>query len=633
MPKFDHSREEFLILFAEIFFSLACFAFLYLIELSLYLKLILAFVIISFLWVCAFWVFKNWERRQDLLSSQRDLESKRYLELTELANQICQTSLSFKKGADFSTKIVLFFKELFNSDRFLFFAKKGNAYKIVTASNVRLPGGRRLLFKQNSEFICTLKSLEELSDLEFIHSIKIPRTFKCMQKENEFNSAIPLRTDLNLWGFVLLKSNQRLAPAEQKLANLVFNRLALNLQKEDLLEKLNGIEKQSAMSLNRSRSDLEILNKDVKRKVFDLNAILGMVNNLYSIPEEEGLFSSFAKMIEDHLEARSILVMLPEDKTDDIVVKLSVGTESANIADLRIEKGKSLYSWIKNEKELWSLYDMRKLSEDEVLRRLLRVGFQIGAKLSFTRERFGLVLLGGKSDGSKYREIELQILAILVSMVGITYRNIRYYKTIEELSYTDSMTGLYNYRYFYKRLTEEVFRAKRFDRKLALVIFDIDDFKIYNDTYGHQAGDQVLKQLGELLSLTIRSIDVVSRYGGEEFCVIMPESDQDECFKFMERLREAIVNHSFKDENKRHEHNITVSLGGAIYPHDAHTVDRIIYCADMALLTAKSLGKNKSVMYADRDAASKAGLSTGEPVKILDSMIYGEQTDASKGQD
>jgi diguanylate cyclase (GGDEF)-like protein len=167
------------------------------------------------------------------------------------------------------------------------------------------------------------------------------------------------------------------------------------------------------------------------------------------------------------------------------------------------------------------------------------------------------------------------------------------------------MTGLYNYRYFYKRFTEEVFRAKRFSRKLALVIFDIDDFKIYNDTYGHQAGDFLLKQLGELLSLTVRSIDVVSRYGGDEFCVIMPESDQDECFKFMERLRKAIMSYSFKDESVGQEHNVTVSLGGAIYPHDARTVDRIIYCADMALLKAKSLERNKSVMYGEQMVTSK----------------------------
>jgi diguanylate cyclase (GGDEF)-like protein len=80
----------------------------------------------------------------------------------------------------------------------------------------------------------------------------------------------------------------------------------------------------------------------------------------------------------------------------------------------------------------------------------------------------------------------------------------------------------------------------------------------------------------------------------------MPESDQEECLKFMERLRKSIMNSAFNDEYRKQEHNITISLGGAIYPYDARSVDRLIYCADMALLKAKSGGKNKSVMYQEK---------------------------------
>jgi diguanylate cyclase (GGDEF)-like protein len=608
------TKKELFLLFMGTFVSSALFAFLFLIDLPLYLKLISAFLIIFFLWGWGFWIFRRKEKKCDLLIKEQDIRSKRFLELTELATQVCQASLFPKKGAGLSPKIVFFFKEFLDSDKFLLFVKKGNIYQMITASDVPLFEHRKLFFKSNSEFVSVLKSTEGVCDLGFLESVKVPLTFKTLQKGHGFNLVIPLRTDLDLWGFVLLKippeaglkSDKKLAPAEQGIANIIFNQLALNLQKEDLWVRLTDMDKKLTTNLSRFRSDLSILNKDSKRKIFDLHAVLGMVNNLYSILEEERLFLLFSKMMQDHLGAKSVLIMLPEEKTGDIVAKYSFGAQLGNLADLKIEKGKGLYGWIKNTKELWSLYDMRKLSEEEkVLKRLLGEGLQIGAKLSFTQDRFGLVLLGEKSDGSKYRQIDLGILAILISMVVITYKNIKHYKTIEELSYTDSMTGLYNYRYFYKRLTEEVFRAKRFSRKLALVIFDIDDFKVYNDTYGHQAGDCVLKQLGELLSLTVRSIDVVSRYGGEEFCVIMPESDQDECFKFMERLRKAIMNYSFKDENLKHEHNITVSLGGAIYPHDAHTVDRTIYCADMALLKAKSLGRNKSVMYDEEVVAVK----------------------------
>ncbi|MFH2057243.1 MAG: GGDEF domain-containing protein, partial [bacterium] len=169
---------------------------------------------------------------------------------------------------------------------------------------------------------------------------------------------------------------------------------------------------------------------------------------------------------------------------------------------------------------------------------------------------------------------------------------------IEEMSYTDSMTGLYNYRYFYKRLKEEILRAQRFSRSLALVIFDIDGFKVFNDTHGHQAGDQLLRQLGKLLAASVRSLDVVSRYGGEEFCIIMPEPGPDDCRTFMERLRKKILEQRFRSKFSNEQHRITVSLGGAIYPNDAQRVDRLIYCADMALLEAKESGRNKSCMYA-----------------------------------
>jgi diguanylate cyclase (GGDEF)-like protein len=175
--------------------------------------------------------------------------------------------------------------------------------------------------------------------------------------------------------------------------------------------------------------------------------------------------------------------------------------------------------------------------------------------------------------------------------------NIHQYSTIEKLSYTDSMTGVFNYRYFYKRLSEEILRAKRYERELALVILDIDNFKLFNDNYGHQAGDEVLKQLSELITRTIRSIDVVSRYGGEEFCIIMPDTGIANCTVFIERLRFQIAEHKFESKLFERGNSISVSVGGAVFPHHAPTPDRIIYCADMALLRAKSLGRNRSVMY------------------------------------
>jgi diguanylate cyclase (GGDEF)-like protein len=159
------------------------------------------------------------------------------------------------------------------------------------------------------------------------------------------------------------------------------------------------------------------------------------------------------------------------------------------------------------------------------------------------------------------------------------------------------MTRLYNYRYFYKRLNEEILRAGRFNRYLALAIFDNGHFKQFKDTYGHQAGDDILRQLGGLLLASVRTIDIVSRYGGEEFCIIMPETDEASCRSFMERVRKQIADHEFSNRYAERKHRIMLSGGGAIYPSDARRCDRLIYCADMALLDAKKAGRNCSRMY------------------------------------
>ncbi|MCK4403878.1 MAG: GGDEF domain-containing protein, partial [candidate division Zixibacteria bacterium] len=572
MAKLVTFGKEYLLSVAEIFFFLALFGILLLIDFPIYLKLASAFIFILFVVGWFLLSFSKQQQRYQLLAEEQKQNSEKLKRLLKLTVELPGISFVRNKLPEITPTLIHLFREYFNSDKFLLFVKKGNAYQVLVANKVTLPERSKITIKSNTEFISLLKSAEELKDLEFIQSVKVPSSFRSLQKQYRFDRLIPLATESDLWGFVMLSCDKPSAenlhnvehPLDEKFPLSVLNQIALSLEKEDLSSKLEELESKSNTNSKLIRTELSVLNSDLKRKIFDLNAVLGLVKNLYSMLEEEGLFSVLARMMQDQLGAKSVFLMLPHKENGDVVGETFYGAQTSDlfgkrsISELRIEKGKALYNWIKNEKQIWRLYTMQRISrEEELLKALLDFGFQIGAKLSFDRDSFGIVFLGEKTDGAKYRQIDLDILAILVDMGVITYRNIKRFKSIEELSYTDSITGLYNYRYFYKRLTEEVFRAKRFGRKLAFVIFDIDDFKIYNDTYGHQAGDQLLKQLGELLSNTVRSIDVVSRYGGEEFCVIMPESDQQECLKFTERLRKNIMNFPFKSEFGSHLSQLT----------------------------------------------------------------------------
>lgn len=181
----------------------------------------------------------------------------------------------------------------------------------------------------------------------------------------------------------------------------------------------------------------------------------------------------------------------------------------------------------------------------------------------------------------------------LITELQAAYQQLCVYNAqVEELANTDPLTGLYNYRYFTERLNKELEISKRFNRLLSLIIIDIDHFKDFNDTYGHPAGDQALKEAARVFRQNIRDKDVLCRYGGEEFLILLPSTGIEEAFKCAERIREAIQHQSVKI-NETVTENITISGGVACYPMDAGNGDQLLRIADEVLYSAKHKGRNK----------------------------------------
>lgn len=162
---------------------------------------------------------------------------------------------------------------------------------------------------------------------------------------------------------------------------------------------------------------------------------------------------------------------------------------------------------------------------------------------------------------------------------------------LEELSSRDGLTGLYNRREFEARLREETQRARRYAKPLSVIILDIDHFKNVNDRYGHQAGDETLIAVADLIRLSARPMDAVCRYGGEELAVILPETDASGAGIVAERIR-ASVAESLTITPQGDEIHVTVSIGIAAYPLDSDTGSGLVKAADDALYTAKQEGRN-----------------------------------------
>jgi len=169
-------------------------------------------------------------------------------------------------------------------------------------------------------------------------------------------------------------------------------------------------------------------------------------------------------------------------------------------------------------------------------------------------------------------------------------------KLLEELVKKDGLTNLYNHRYFHDRMVEEFNRCKRYGLSVSCVLMDIDFFKKINDTYGHQAGDEILRKLAEIILANVRDVDIAARYGGEEFALILPHTSIENAAKFSERVRNSVDETDFQFGGNSIK--VTVSLGVASFPgNDPNTHTDIIRFADEALYAAKTAGRNRVELY------------------------------------
>jgi len=205
-------------------------------------------------------------------------------------------------------------------------------------------------------------------------------------------------------------------------------------------------------------------------------------------------------------------------------------------------------------------------------------------------ETIGVINVTNKKDAAGFVADDLEMLSAVADQAAVSISKAQLW----EMAVNDSLTGLHVRRYFMVRFQEEVSRTERYDKTLSVVMADLDYFKVVNDTFGHTAGDQVLKAVGEYLHGSIRDVDCVGRYGGEEFILLLPETEKAAAKGLAERLRKGIA-----DMKVGNLPNVTISMGIATFPEDGTTADELLLKADAALYEAKNKGRNRVVEYTE----------------------------------
>jgi diguanylate cyclase (GGDEF)-like protein len=192
---------------------------------------------------------------------------------------------------------------------------------------------------------------------------------------------------------------------------------------------------------------------------------------------------------------------------------------------------------------------------------------------------------------------EIQFLNTVAVVVAIALVNARLYSRTRDLSIRDDLTRLYNRRHLQEVLPLEIKRAQRFHQTLSLLMIDIDQFKRFNDSFGHLEGDKRLREIAGLMSGKIREVDFMARFGGEEFVVILANTPKQDGIAVAEKLRNLVRTCPFELDCPDPEHQFTISIGVAAYPDDADQIETLLHAADQALYQAKGAGRDRVIPF------------------------------------
>ena len=357
------------------------------------------------------------------------------------------------------------------------------------------------------------------------------------------------------------------------------------LQLQDRLEEKSAI--------------IERTNKTLEKLVQDLSLIYEIGQEVSSIIDLDSLYATITDTLRRYLHISEFAILIYDEKKEELHISAAYGfpdtdailrttfRKGEGITGLVAETGKKIY--IKDtSRETRFLHYKGECPPKE--------SSFLSIPLTYKEDVLGVINFARRGM-SNFSYQDVKMLSLVANQVALAIANAKLYTMTRELSVKDELTGINNRRYFQQMLQMEWKRAVRFHRHLSLVMVDVDYFKTYNDTFGHLQGDIALKHIGNLIGRNLREVDTVARFGGEEFVLLLPDTDKRGAIAVAEKVRLLIENHVFLTEDHRETRPVTISAGLSTYPDDVDGMDDLIDHADIALYRAKENGRNCTECY------------------------------------
>lgn len=317
-----------------------------------------------------------------------------------------------------------------------------------------------------------------------------------------------------------------------------------------------------------------------------LEQVLGIEAGLHSILDLNRLIDFVVEKTCEVLEAETCTVMFIDHESGELCVKGHRGIEESVIGENSLKMGDRIVDLIERHHKA-KMHQLPHKHSSKIDGTLYQSETFLSVPIELKDHLLGIINVSHKrgKHGDIFTDLDLKILLMIVRQVRIAMENAKLYRELKYLTTVDPLTGIYNYRYFTQTLDYEIVRAKRYKRNLSFLMIDIDQFKSYNDSFGHLEGDKLLRTLAKVIKQNVRETDVVCRYAGDEFAVILPETELD-----LAKITAEKIIAKISEWSARHPVSVTI---GAAQSHSNTNRHDLIQRADSHLYTAKHQGKNQ----------------------------------------
>lgn len=352
---------------------------------------------------------------------------------------------------------------------------------------------------------------------------------------------------------------------------------------------------ESACRLYNANKKAAKLKEQILENLDELSIIIEAGRTIASSLQMNDVVNSIMDMCTNLIKAEAWSLLLLNEKSNDLVFKAARGSQGEKVKEFRLTMGQGIAGWVARERKPLIVNDVRndhRFFKEVDYRTKFETKSILCAPLIFKDKLLAVIEIINKLDNQPFEQNDLNTISILLDSASIALENAKLFNQAEELAVTDDLTGLYNARYLDQLLETEISRCQRFNERASFLFLDLDFFKTVNDRYGHMVGRAVLKETADLMKEHFRETDYISRYGGDEFVIVLPHTDTDETFELSESLRKKVEGHTFL-KAAGYTIRLTASFGIATYPVHAQSKEDLILMADKAMFQAKGNCRNR----------------------------------------